>query len=83
MNCVLQIKVNDFLDIRPGLRYEYLVRFSSGNHFVSVNIFESWPDKGVIFGEARLLQEKVALPLLGDVLGLDESDVRGWLLLLE
>lgn len=82
MNCVVQLNVAKPLDVSKGVRCEYLTKFATGNHFVSVNVKEIWPEKGIIFGEARLLVDDLATPLVGEVLGLNESDVRGWLLLM-
>lgn len=81
MQCVVQLNVSKPIDIEARGRCEYLVKFSDGNHFVSVNVARTWPDKGIILGEARVLVDNLVAPLMGEVLGLNESDIRGWLLL--
>ena len=76
-------RISEDSDVQPGQRIEYIVRLADGNHFIWVEVEETWPDQALIYGDLFSVSEasfKTGQRVLGTLLGRNEQDVRGWLL---
>lgn len=85
MKCVISLNGVSSDPGKIGKRLEYFVKFSSGNYLVSVELECIWPDQNVAFGKCRTLGFELdnGRPQIGDIIGMNEEDIRGWILCLD